>query len=518
MPTVRDATIALMREFGMITIFGNPGSTELPMFRDFPADFGYVMGLQESVVIGMADGFAQATGRAALVNLHSSAGVGHALGNVFTAWKNQTPLVITAGQQARSIVAYEPFLFAERASEFPRPFVKWSCEPARAEDVPAAIARAFYVAMEPPCGPTFVSIPVDDWDRPCDMLQPRTVHAARVPERAAIEKCAAALAGARSPVLVVGAGVARDGAWDQVVALAERHSAPVWVTPMSARCSFPENHPLFAGFLTAGREAIVRALNGHDVVLALGGPVNLYHVEGQGPHMPPGTELWMIGDNHVHAAWAPEGTAIVAQCDKALAMLLEGPAPVSRAMPPVKPAPALLDGSVMTDSYVLQQVSALRPAHSIIVEEAPSSRGPMHDYLPITEPDTFFTTASGGLGHGLPAAVGIAMARTEQKVIAVLGDGSAMYAIQGLHAAAQAGAAVSFVILRNNRYEALHHFGQHFGLQTLHGTQFPELDFVSIAKGHGITAEQAYDAQSLNAALARSFSANTPTLVEALIA
>jgi benzoylformate decarboxylase len=350
------------------------------------------------------------------------------------------------------------------------------------------------------------------------MLQSRTVHAARVPERAAIEKCAAALAGARSPVLVVGAGVARDGAWDQVVALAERHSAPVWVTPMSARCSFPENHPLFAGFLTAGREAIVRALNGHDVVLALGGPVNLYHVEGQGPHMPPGTELWMIGDNHVHAAWAPEGTAIVAQCDKALAMLLEGPAPVSRAMPPVKPAPALLDGSVMTDSYVLQQVSALRPAHSIIVEEAPSSRGPMHDYLPITEPDTFFTTASGGLGHGLPAAVGIAMARTEQKVIAVLGDGSAMYAIQGLHAAAQAGAAVSFVILRNNRYEALHHFGQHFGLQTLHGTQFPELDFVSIAKGHGITAEQAYDAQSLNAALARSFSANTPTLVEALIA
>ncbi len=518
MPTVRDATIALMRECGMTTVFGNPGSTELPMFRDFPSDFRYVMGLQESVVIAMADGFAQATGTAALVNLHSSAGVGHALGNVFTAWKNQTPLVITAGQQARSILSYEPFLFAERATEFPRPFVKWACEPARAEDVPAAIARAWYVAMEPPCGPTFVSIPVDDWDRPCDLLQARTIHAARVPERSAIDQCAAALASALAPVLVVGAGVARDSAWNQVIALAERHRAPVWVAPMAARCSFPENHPLFAGFLPAGREAIVDILDGHDVVLALGGPVSLYHVEGQGPHMPPGSDVWMIGDNHVHAAWAPAGTAIVAQCDKALAMLLDGPEPVLRAMPPARPAPAVLSGSAMTDRYVLQQVSALRPAHSIIVEEAPSSRGPMHDYLPITEPGTFFTTASGGLGHGLPAAVGIAMARPEQKVIAVLGDGSAMYAIQGLHAAAQAGAAVSFVILRNNRYEALHHFGQHFGLQQLHGTQFPELDFVSLARGHGIMAERANDAESLDAALARSFSATVPTLVEAVIA
>ena len=173
--TVRDAVLHLLRGFGMTTIFGNPGSTELPMFRDFPEDFRYVLGLQESVVIGMADGYAQATRNAALVNLHSAAGLGHALGNIFTAYKNATPLVITAGQQARSILPYEPFLFAEQATEFPKPYVKWSCEPARAEDVPAAIARAYYVAMQPPCGPTFVSIPVDDWDRPCEPIEPRRV-------------------------------------------------------------------------------------------------------------------------------------------------------------------------------------------------------------------------------------------------------------------------------------------------------------------------------------------------------
>ena len=158
----------LLRAFGLTTVFGNPGSTELPMFRDFPGDFRYVLALQESIAVGMADGFAQATRNAALVNLHSAAGLGHALGNIFTAYRNQTPLVIIAGQQARSILPFEPFLYAKQATEFPKPYVKWSCEPARAEDVPAAIARAYYVAMQAPRGPTFVSVPVDDWDRPCE--------------------------------------------------------------------------------------------------------------------------------------------------------------------------------------------------------------------------------------------------------------------------------------------------------------------------------------------------------------
>jgi benzoylformate decarboxylase len=163
--TVREATFGLLREFGLNCVFGNPGSTELPMFREFPPDFRYVLGLQESVVVGMADGYAQARGSAALVNLHSAIGVGHALGAIFTAFRNQTPIVIIAGQQARSMLPLQPFLYSEQSTNLPRPYVKWSCEPARAEDVPAAIARAYYTAMQAPRGPTFVSVPVDDWER-----------------------------------------------------------------------------------------------------------------------------------------------------------------------------------------------------------------------------------------------------------------------------------------------------------------------------------------------------------------
>ena len=183
--TVKNATFDLLRAFGIKKVFGNPGSTELPFLSDWPDDIDYVLGLQEATVIGMADGYAQATRNAGFVNLHSAAGVGNALGNICTAHRNQTPLVITAGQQARSILPLQAFLQAERASEFPRPYVKYSVEPARAEDVPAAIARAYYVAMQPPCGPTFVSVPIDDWTRSTQPSRPATsaVRSARIRQR-----------------------------------------------------------------------------------------------------------------------------------------------------------------------------------------------------------------------------------------------------------------------------------------------------------------------------------------------
>src|SRR6266566_1486661 len=147
---VRTAVLELLRAFGMTSIFGNPGSTELPLFREFPNDFRYVLGLQEAVVVGIADGYAQATHNAALVNLHSAAGVGHAMGNIFTAFRNQTPLIVTAGQQSRAILSFDPFLFAAQPTELPKPYVKWAVEPARSEDVPLALARAYHVAMQPP--------------------------------------------------------------------------------------------------------------------------------------------------------------------------------------------------------------------------------------------------------------------------------------------------------------------------------------------------------------------------------
>jgi benzoylformate decarboxylase len=515
--TVREATFKLLRAFGIRRVFGNPGSTELPMFRDFPDDFEYVLGLQESVVIGMADGYAQATRNAALVNLHSAAGVGHGLGNLFTAFKNQTPLVVTAGQQARSILPYEPFLFAREAAQFPKPYVKWSIEPARAADVPAAIARAYYVAMQPPRGPTFVSVPVDDWDEAAEPLEPREVARVIRGDPALIAEAAKALAAAKRPVIVAGAAVARDDGWDEIIALAERLAAPVWAAPMSGRNSFPEDHPLFAGFLNPNREEIVANLEGADVILVLGAPVFIYHVEGFGPHAPPGAKLFHVTDNPDAAAFAPVGVSIVSSLRAGIADLLAVLPAAARALSKVRPTLEPLSGDVLTDDYLMQQIAQLRPAGAVVVEEAPSSRGAMRDRLPMIGRDSFYTCESGGLGHGLPAAVGVALARPDDKVIALIGDGSSLYAIQGLWSAAQLGLPITFVIVNNRRYEALVSFGHHFGLQRTYGTALDAIDFCAIAEGFGVKATRVTESGALDAALAQAFAARGPTLVEVMV-
>ncbi|MES2184615.1 MAG: benzoylformate decarboxylase [Pseudomonadota bacterium] len=523
--TVREAVRSLLRAFGMTTLFGNPGSTELALFLDFPADFRYVLGLQESVVVGMADGYAQATHNASFVNLHSAAGVGHAMGNIFTAHKNRTPMVITAGQQARSILPFDPFLFSGQATELPKPYVKWSCEPSRAEDVPLAIARAYYIAMQEPRGPVLVSIPADDWEQLCEPVLPRVVSTRLRPDPEVLNQIGDALDGCERPAFVIGAAVDRGQAWDAVVRLAERHNARVWVAPMSGRCGFPEDHHLFAGFLPAMREKIVQRLGGHDFIFAIGAPAFTYHVEGYGPHVPAGATLAQLIDDPAIAAWTPTGTSAVGSIQLGLLDLLARPAPRPRdppAPPAARPrASAPAGGEPMTVAYVLQTLAALRDPASIIVEEAPSARPVMQDYLPILQSGTFYTMCSGGLGHGMPAAVGVALAQPERKVIGVVGDGSSMYAIQALWSAAQLKLPITFVILKNRRYAALQEFAPVFGFQpgdSLQGTDLPDLDFVALARGQGCDAVTVHDGATLAEVLGRALRSPGPIVVEVDVA
>ncbi|KVN67266.1 benzoylformate decarboxylase [Burkholderia ubonensis] len=531
-PTVRDAVIDLLRQFGIDRVFGNPGSTELPMFRDFPADFRYVLGLQEAVVVGMADGYAQASGNAAVVNLHSAAGVGNAMGNLFTAYKNRTPLIVTAGQQARAILPFDPFLGAAQAAELPKPYVKWSIEPARAQDVPAAIARAYRIAMQEPRGPVFVSIPVDDWDQPAQLLPSRDVSSVVRPDPAALARLGDALDAARRPAFVIGAAVERAGAWQQAVQLAERHRARVYVAPMSGRCSFPEDHPLFAGFLPAIREKIVARLDGHDLVFAFGAPAFTYHIEGFGPHVPPGAALVQLVDDPGVAAWTPQGDAVVGNLRLAALDLLARPAPpdwLERPMPAPRPPRLRVEppaaGERMSAAFALQTLADVREAHDIVVEEAPSARPVMQAHLPFTQSGTFYTMDSGGLGYGMPAAVGVALAQPGRRVIGLIGDGSSLYSIQALWSAAQLALPITFVILNNLRYAALQDFAPVFGFgpdDPVQGTDLPNLDFVALAQGMGCRGVRVADPARLRGTLAQALAdtlrASTPVVVEIEIA
>ena len=524
-PTVREAMFALLREFGLTTVFGNPGSTELPMLVDFPDDFRYVLGLQESVVVGMADGYAQATRNAAFVNLHSAVGVGHAMGAIFTACRNRTPMVITAGQQSRPILPFDPFLASVRATELPQPYVKWAVEPARAEDVPLAVARAYYLAMMPPRGPVLVSVPADDWGVRTQHLAARRVASALRPDPALLQQIGDALDAARAPAFVIGAAVDRDGAWHEALQLAERHAARVFIAPMSGTCGFPGDHALFAGHLSAMREHIAATLAPHDVVLALGAPAFTYHVAGDGPHLPPGATLCQLTDDPDTAAWAPQGSAVLCSLKLGLQDLLARPAPAARAMParwsrPARVAPPAA-GARLSAAYVLQTLADVRGADSIVVEEAPSARPVMHERLPILRPATFYEMDSGGLGFGMAAAVGVALARPDARVIALIGDGSAMYTIQALWNAAQAKLPVTFIILNNGRYAALQDFAPRFGFAAgakPEGSDLPGLDFVALAAGHGVPAQRIRTAAELHSALPAALRAEGTLLLDILIA
>jgi benzoylformate decarboxylase len=516
--TVKDATLDLLRSFGIRKMFGNPGSTELPFLSDWPDDIDYVLGLQEASVIGMADGYAQATRNAGFVNLHSAAGVGNALGNIYTSYRNQTPLVITAGQQARSILPLQAFLYAERASEFPRPYVKFSVEPARAEDVPAAIARAYYVAMQPPCGPTFVSVPIDDWTHQTQPIEARSVSRELGPDASAMKALAAALSASKHPALVVGPGIDRAQAVDLMVRVAEKARAAVWVSPFSARCSFPEVHPQFAGFLNASPAQLSDALRAHDLVVVIGAPVFTFHVEGHASIFDGATTIFQITDDPTAAAVTPVGTSIIATIKPALTMLLDLLGETKRAMPAGRVLPsAPRAADPIPVEYLLHTLASAMPDDAALVEEAPSHRLAMQKFMPMRGQDSFYTMASGGLGYSLPAAVGMALGRPGIRTVCLIGDGSAMYSIQALWTAAQRKLPLTVVVINNAGYGAMRSFSQVMQVRNVPGLDLPGIDFVQIAQGLGCDAVRVTKSSELAPALKRGLAHDGASLIDVTV-
>ena len=516
--TVRSVTFEFLRAHGMTTAFGNPGSTELGFLQGWPADFRYVLGLQEATVVGMADGYAQASGGCAFVNLHSAAGVGNALGAIFTAYRNQTPLLITAGQQARSLLPWRPFLGAAAAAEFPKPYVKWSCEPARAKDVPVALAQAYHIALQKPCGPTFVSVPSDDWSAEADPVLPQAKSRRLLPDPEPLQALAAALGRSQRPAIVVGTGVERDGAYDRLIELAEKIRAAVWAAPMNSRRTFPEDHALFAGFLPSSPEQVSDVLRRFDLVLVLGAPVFTYHVPGEFTFKGSGIPLFQITDDPEAVAATPLGTSILATVDAALEVLIPAVAAGQRAMPAPLARGARVDPKdPVPAEFVMQTIADLRGPASIIVEEAPSHRDALQRHLPIRRSDQYYAMASGGLGFALPASVGVALARPGQRVICVIGDGSVMYSIQALWTAAQHKLPLTVVVLDNGGYGAMRAFSRRFNIGALPGIDIAGLDFAALAVAQGCEGVRVERAADLRPALQKSLAADRPALVEVAV-
>jgi benzoylformate decarboxylase len=514
--SVRTATLQLLRGRRMTTVFGNPGSTELGLLRDFPPDFRYVLGLHEGVAVAMADGYAQATERPAFVNLHSATGVGNAMGAVVNAWHNRAPLVITAGNQDRRHLESEPYLFA-RSTALMAPYVKYSHEPARAQDVPAAIDRAWALARTPPCGPTFVSVPADDWD--AELEAPALGGAmldGGLVDNGALDQLVERIEASHSPGVIVGAGVDRSGAWEAVTALAQRLNAPVWAAPQSPRLGFPEDHPQYQGHLAPGRATAAAQLAGLDLALVLGAPVFAFlPYQPGGPALPP---LIHVTEDPGEAARAPAALRVVADV-RALAEGLTARLRLrpARAVAPRPPPPAPPATRPITPAFLMAALAAALPPGAVVVEESPSNRNELREHVLIRRPGGFFATASGGLGFAMPAAVGIKLADTARPVVCLVGDGSALYSPQALWSAVQLRAAVTFVVVNNARYAILESVADFAGLSGLPSLELPGLDFVSLAAAFGCRAVRVTDPQQLSDVLADAAGALEPVLIDVIV-
>jgi benzoylformate decarboxylase len=527
MPTVRDASLDLLRRHGMTTIFGNPGSTELPMLADFPDDFRYFLGLQEAVAVGMADGYAQASGNVGHVNLHTAPGVGNGMGAIFNAQANHTPLLVTAGQQARELITLQANLTNRDATRMPHPLVKSSFEPPRAQEVPLALGRAIHLASSPAKGPTFVSIPMDDWAAEVDeeavrAAIDRTVTARPGPDATSLDRVAARLEGASSPVLVAGPDIDSSGAWDLAVALAERQSLPVFAIPApgGGRLGFPEGHPNFRGTLPPAIGPVGETLRGFDLVLVVGSSVFPYYPNIPGPFLPEGTSLVQITADADEAARAPMGDAVVGDVKAALEGLLERVGESDRDAGESLPDPvAGEEQDPITGTAAMHALGQAFPEDGVVVLESPSSTLALRNQLRLSAPGSYYFGAGGGLGFGLAAAVGVQIAQPDRPVVCVVGEGSAQYAITALWSASTYSVPVTFLVLRNSEYAILKWFA---GIENVVGApalDLPELSCLAVSEAYGVPSREVTGGHDeLVEALREGIAADGPRLIEVPVA
>ena len=542
----KQAFLEILKDEGVSVMFGNPGTTELPLMDGLAREpaIHYVLALQEAVAIAMADGYAQASGGLAAVNVHIAPGLGNAMGMLYDARKSGAPLLLTAGQHDQSMITTEPILWAE-LPPVAQPFVKWSTEARRLEDLPRLVRRACKTALAHPTGPVFLSLPVDvlNAERDLDFLAPTRVDPRIRGPRAAVRDAARRLARARRPLIVAGDCVAHGDALAELAEVAELLGAPVMTEPVASTCNFPFTHPLYAGAMPRLAPQIRAALGRHDLLFSVGGDLFTLSLPSDVDPMPPGLDVvhldvdsWELGKNYP-AAVAILGDPKATLPDVAEALRTElgaaghPEAATRRAAQGATQAAqrAELSARAQTEAgrvpiSALAAVQALAETvadDAVVVDESISSSAGVRDFFRCRDPKSFFSLRGGGIGWGLPAALGVKLALPSRPVVALVGDGSAMYTIQALWTAAHEGLAVVAVIFNNHSYRILKQrtlllkgFSAEDGHYVAMDLDRPFIDFVGLARSLGVPGERVDKTSDVAPALGRGLASGGPYLLD----
>ncbi|MDB5402447.1 MAG: mdlC [Rhodopila sp.] len=542
----KTALLELLKQEGVRIMFGNPGTTELPLMDALAAEheLRYILALQEAPAMGMADGYAQASGQCAVVNLHAAPGLGNAMGMLYDAQKAGSPILVTAGQHEQRFNFTEPLLWADLPT-IARPFVKWSEEVRRLADLPRAIHRAVKTALAPPTGPVFLSLPGDILtdSADLDLGAPSRVATGIRGDSSAIGRAAAIIAKARSPVIVAGDAVPQGNALLELVALAEAMGAPVYDEGMASRAMFPSSHPLYRGALVRLPEAINGVLAQHDLLVSIGGDLFTLSLPGEIESIPEGypvvhldTDPWELAKNYpeqVSILGEPKVTLLeltaavlkarsTAETEAAVKRLAHAKAEGLASLRKLHAmADAVSERHPIHPLALMQTIGRLLPDDAVVIDETVSSGTGLRRFLKSDDAQSFYGLRGGGIGWGLPAAIGVKLALPDRPVVALIGDGSAMYTIQGLWTAANQNLRMVFVIINNYSYRILKQRTNAMKGLAAQADNYvamdldkPRVDFVSVARGLGLQAHKATTLSDLGDLLQQALAADGPTLID----
>lgn len=544
--TGRAAFLQLLIDEGVTHLFGNPGTTELAIMEAVPQfpELTYVLGLQESVVLSMADGYARASNKLAAVNLHCTPGLGHAMGALYNAKFSGSPLIITAGQYELGYGLQEPLLY-EPLVPLAQPLVKWAVEVTRIQDLPRIMRRAAKIALAPPTGPVFISLPgsILDDEAELDLGTPTRVDVSSRPSDEALEHLAERLLQAESPVIIAGRELANHEAFSEASELAELLGAAVYHEPVPYNARFPSNHPACMGDLTRNQVKVRQTLQQYDLLLCLGADLlrmSPYSPVDPLPDAMPVVHIterdWELGKNY------PTEFAIRADVKTTLRALL----PLLRSKRSSKQASEAgrrlhqletrnwrtqrdearrhtseMAMSVPIDPrYLMMRLVDALPDNAIVVEEALTAAPALTSFLPMRDPNSFYGLASGGLGFGLPGAIGISLAQPGRPVVVAIGDGSAMYGIQALWTAAHLRLPITYVLINNRSYRIIKErllAGRKTDRFVAMDMKDPPIDFAAVARGLGLTARCVTDPNDIDSALRNAIASGLPNLIEVIV-
>ncbi|HEY7594292.1 MAG TPA: thiamine pyrophosphate-binding protein [Actinophytocola sp.] len=520
-----EALLAILRDEGVDKIFGNPGTTELPLLDALAAapDIEYVLAVQEMSAVAMADGYARATGRPAFVNLHVAAGLANGLIGMLNAKRSRIPLVVTAGQQDRRHLVEDPMLSGDLVG-LAAAASKHAVEVQHAHDLPIVLRRAFALAAQPPAGPVFVSIPMDLLADGTDVTVPPASRLTPPGPATGIDEAAAILAGARRPAVVAGDGVGREDAVAELVAVAERLGAAVYPQPMHDAVNFPGDHPLNAGMPAPRNAAVREALDGHDVVFVVGSHAFSPHHYTPGSPIPDGTRVVQLDSDPAEPGRNfPVELGLVGGVRPSLARLaaaLDGrvSVPPQQVRRPRVERPRTGRGPIDPAAAAHAIADAL-PPDAVVVDEAITIGVLLRPLLRLPRPGGFVHTVGGGLGWGIGAAIGSRLGRPDRPVVAVLGDGCAMFGLQGLWSAARYRVPVAFLVMNNGEYRTLKDTlaesgstGPHPGLDLTLASG--RLDWTNAAAFFGVRARRVDSAAELREVVAGAGRLDAPLLVD----